>query len=84
MPILEQRCIKCHGGEKTEAGLSLKSYATIMQGGKDGQVVAPGDPASSLLVKLVVEGKMPKRAPHLKQAEVDIITAWVQAGAPNN
>jgi len=84
MPIFEQRCIKCHGGDQTAAGLSLKDYAAIMRGGQDGPAVIAGGPANSLLVKLVVAGEMPKRAPRLAQAEVDIIAAWVQAGAPDN
>ena len=61
-PILDQKCAKCHGGEKTEEGLSFKTYADLMKGSDNGAVIKPGSAADSDFVKLVVNGKMPKRA----------------------
>lgn len=84
LPIMEKSCVKCHGGEKTEAMLSLKDYAGIMAGSENGPVVKPGDAANSDFVKLVAQGKMPKRANRLPDAQVKILTDWVNAGAPNN
>ncbi len=84
LPILQQSCIKCHGGEKTEADLSLKDYAGVMAGSENGPVVIPGNAAESDFVRLVAEGKMPKRANRLPEAQVKILTDWVNAGAPNN
>ena len=80
-PIFEQSCVKCHGGsDGKKGGLSLKTYDDLMQGGKDGQVIVPGDAANSMLVQAIAEGKMPKRAAKLPQAQIDTIAAWV-AGA---
>ncbi len=85
IPIFEQNCVQCHsGGALASGGLSLTSYDTIIKGGNSGLAVVPGDAANSRLVNYVVAGKMPQGGPHLPQAEVDLITAWVQAGAPNN
>jgi len=84
MPIFEQSCIKCHGGDKTEASLSLKDYAKLMAGSENGPVVKPGSAADSELVKLVAAGKMPKRANRLPDNQIKILTDWVNAGAPNN
>jgi len=84
LPIMQQSCIKCHGGEKTEAGLSLKDYAGIMAGSENGPVVMPGNAAESDFVRLVAQGKMPKRANRLPDSQVKILTDWVNAGAPNN
>ena len=83
-PIIESRCINCHGGERTEDGLSLGTYDEIMAGSKNGPVVVPGDPANSLLVELVANQKMPKRGPKLTPPQVQIISDWVATGAPNN
>ena len=84
-PILEQSCVKCHGGsDGVKGGLSLKSHADLMKGGKDGQVVVPGDAANSMMVQSIVEGKMPKRGTKLSQAQIDTISAWVTAGAKND
>ena len=84
MPLIQSRCINCHGGERTEAGLSLASYNGIMAGSENGPVVVPGDPANSLLVELVTNQKMPKRGPKLTPPQVQIISDWVAAGALNN
>jgi len=47
-------------------------------------VVVPGDVNKSLLVELISNQKMPKRGPKLTPPQVQIITEWVAAGAPNN
>ena len=84
MPIFQQSCIKCHGGEKTEALLSLKDHAALLAGSENGPVVKPGNAAESDLVTLVANGKMPKRANRLPDNQIKILTDWVNAGAPNN
>lgn len=84
MPILQDSCISCHGGQRTSAGLDLKSYASLMSGGQDGLAVIPGDAASSPLVTLSESGKMPKRGSKLTPEQIQILKDWVNAGAPNN
>lgn len=84
-PILEQNCVKCHGGSDGRKGdLSLKTYDDLMQGGQNGKIVLPGNAVNSPLVEVIMSGKMPKRAPKLAQSAIDTISAWVAAGAPNN
>jgi mono/diheme cytochrome c family protein len=84
MPIIQSRCINCHGGERVEKGLNLGSYADLMAGSENGPVIVPGDAANSLLVELVTNQKMPKRGPKLTPPQVQIISDWVAAGALNN
>src|SRR5438132_13374913 len=43
-PLLAERCFKCHGGEKTKAGLRLTSRASILSGGDSGPAGVPGTP----------------------------------------
>jgi mono/diheme cytochrome c family protein len=83
-PIFNQICVKCHGGEEVKEGLSLKTYAEIMQGSDNGAVIAPGDPANSLLVDMIQKGKMPKRGPRLLPKQIQAIVDWVTAGAQDN
>lgn len=84
MPILKNRCLKCHGGEETKEGLSVASYEALMAGSQNGPVVIPGDPDNSLLVQQLLNGKMPKRGPKLTPDQIQIIIEWVRMGAPNN
>jgi len=84
LPILESRCLNCHGGQRTSEGLSLKTYDSLMAGSQNGAVVTPGDAANSLFISLSAEGKMPKRGPKLTPAEIELLTNWVNAGAQNN
>ena len=84
LPILESRCIGCHGGERTQEGLVLRTQADIMAGSDNGPVVLPCDAANSLLVELVTTQKMPKRGPKLTPPQVQLITDWVNQGALDN
>lgn len=89
-PIIERRCIKCHGGPKDdgtlriEEGLDLRTFAGLLEGSFNGPVIEPGNAEESYLVELIVEGEMPKREPRLLPAEIRAITDWVNAGAPDN
>jgi len=87
-PILDQNCARCHGGLNRRGGLSLDTRAAMLQGGHDGAVIVPGDPAKSLLVRLIRhEGPaddpmpMPPKKPKLSDADIAVVTAWVKAGA---
>jgi len=83
-PILQSRCLNCHGGESTREGLSVKTYADLMAGSTNGPVIVPGDAANSLLVELVATQKMPKRGAKLTPNQVQLITDWVNQGALDN
>ena len=77
--IFQQKCAACHGSGAM-AGLNLTTYATAMKGGKDGPVIAPGDPTNSLLIK-----KQSGATPHFGQlsaTELQLVTDWIKAGAP--
>jgi hypothetical protein len=71
-----------------KGGLSLQTKASTLKGGRDGVVIVPGDPANSLLVKLIRhEGPaddpmpMPQKADKLSDADIATIERWVKAGA---
>jgi len=83
-PIIQSRCINCHGGDRTEADLVLRSFDDLMAGSENGAVIVPGDASNSLLVKLITELEMPKRGPKLTPVQIQTITDWVNQGALNN
>ncbi len=83
-PILAERCLECHSQDKRKGGLSLATYADVLEGGKDGAVVRPGNSANSLLVHRVVgdvEPRMPKDELPLADAEIALIRSWIDDGA---
>ena len=84
LPVLERRCVQCHGGQKTEEGLSLKTYAGVLAGSWNGPVVEPGSATGSLLVEQILSGKMPKKGPRLLPSEIQAIRDWIDAGALDN
>lgn len=83
-PILEAKCIKCHGVEQVKEGLKLLTYDDLMTGSFNGPVIVPGNADESLLVQLIVRGKMPNRGPKATDEELQIIRDWVNQGALNN
>ena len=84
LPILQSRCLNCHGGDRVEEGLIVKSYTDIMAGSDNGPVLIPGDANGSLFVELVVNKEMPKRGPKLTPPQVQLIVDWVNQGALDN
>jgi hypothetical protein len=84
MPLLQSRCLNCHGGDRLEEGLSMKTYADLLAGSDNGAVITPGDADGSLLVELVVTNKMPKRGPKLTPPQAQLIIDWINQGALDN
>jgi cytochrome c553 len=82
-PILVERCVGCHGPEKTKGGLRLDSRAGALTGGDSGPAVEPGDVDASLLAEAIRHDgdvRMPPKS-KLAQAEIDALTAWIARGA---
>lgn len=89
IPILLRRCTVCHGLRRSEAGLDLRSKASILRGGKSGPAMVVGKPEESLLIKKTRAGQMPPRdrlvevsVKPIEPAEIDTIAKWIAAGAP--
>jgi Planctomycete cytochrome C len=84
LPILNSRCLNCHGGDRIQEGLLLRTHAEVMAGSDNGPVIAPGDASNSLLVELISSQKMPKRGPKLTPPQTQLIIDWVNQGALDN
>lgn len=78
LPIFNTSCVKsCHNPTDLQGGISLTSYDEISQETKFGQVIPRinHDPGYSV---------MPPGGVKLSQCSLDKITAWVNAGYPDN
>jgi hypothetical protein len=87
-PIFDSNCAgsQCHVPGPT-FGLSLGSYAQLMQGGNSGAVVIPGDPDNSVIIRRLegdIQPQMPFQRQPLPQATIDLIRDWIAAGAHDN
>ena len=83
-PILQSRCLLCHGGQRTEKGLNISTYDHLIAGSEKGPVLVPGDAANSKLIQLIEQGKMPKRGPKVTPDQLAVLIEWINAGALNN
>ena len=77
-PILQAKCIACHGATNPQAKLDLRSPEAILRGGASGPVVSPGSSDKSLLITKVITGQMPPGSKKLTAAEIDQLTGWVE------
>lgn len=82
-PILEQHCLRCHGGDQPKGELSLASAAALAKGGESGAAIAAGKPDESLLVDFISGEKpeMPKGEAPLSAEQVSVIRRWIEEGA---
>ena len=71
----------CHD-PGTQKGLDLstseKGWSTIQHR------LSPGQAAASELIKVLRSGEMPDGRPKMPAADIDRISAWIQAGAQDN
>ena len=82
-PILKANCIACHKPGKSKGGLDLTTYAALLKGGDDGQMIKPGDAIASRLFETIRgdEPEMPKESEPLLPREIDLIKRWIAQGA---
>lgn len=71
LPLIQNKCATaCHNAFSTNAGGPLTNYAQIK--------------AKAELVKFMVETRQMPQVGSLTDAEIKVISCWVDAGAENN
>ena len=86
-PILNTKCISCHGGVKETAGFSLFSRADALRPTKSGKpAIIPGAANQSELIKRLLsddeDERMPYHAEPLSADEIAKMKSWINQGAP--
>ena len=76
--LMQAKCVQCHSDKVTLGDLDLSSYQTALKGGKGGVGIAPGDPDGSLVVAIQKAGG---HAGQLTPEELELLAAWIKAGA---
>lgn len=83
-PILQNKCIRCHGGGKNKGKFKIDTRETILEGGVSGPSAVVGDSTNSLLVRLVSgtdpDSVMPPEGTPLTAEQVGILRAWIDQG----
>ena len=85
-PILNKRCITCHGGVKQNAGFSVLFRSQALDTTESGKyAIVPGDPEHSEMIRRITshdpEYRMPYKEEPLSKGEIDILTEWIKEGA---
>jgi hypothetical protein len=86
-PILETKCYSCHGANKQKGKLRMDDTLALMKGGKDGEIIEPGNAASSELIRRLLlpvdhEDHMPpKEKPQPTESQVALLHWWINNGA---
>lgn len=86
-PIFESKCYSCHNKTKKKGKLRLDEPAFILKGGKDGEVIKPGNADESDMMRRLLlprndEDHMPpKEKPQLKDNEIALLHWWITTGA---
>lgn len=87
-PIMQAKCVSCHGTEKKKGKLQLHDFASIMKGGGDGAntVIAKNTKDSLMLVRANLptdddEHMPPSDEPQLTKEELALIKWWIETGA---
>lgn len=82
LPVLESRCVECHGPTRAKGGLRLDSLEHAL--GVDEWVIAPGDPdASDMIVRITAaedeDGAMPPKGERLSSAQIHAVRVWIES-----
>ena len=79
-PILEAKCVRCHGAQRRDGKLDLRTLDAIRQGGVSGPAIKPGNPTKSLLIELIHYDEMPprKEQPRVTPAELKLLRSWIE------
>ena len=93
-PIIEDRCLDCHGEPYVKngrtihpkAGLALDTYEAVLKGNLDGEIIDRGDhEESTLFVVITLDPDdseiMPPKGDPLTAEEIELFKQWIDEGA---
>ncbi len=81
--IFRSRCLECHGGSKTNAGVKVLDHDLLVN---RKHKIVPGKPEASPLFQLITaddDAVMPPAGqPRLSPADIEAVRQWIATGAP--
>ena len=85
-PILNERCILCHGGVRRKGGLSLSFRSEAIDTTESGKrAIVPGDPGASEMMRRITlhdpDERMPQEDDPLSPEDVKKLRRWIAEGA---
>jgi hypothetical protein len=85
-PILNKRCIACHGGVRKKGGFSLLFREEALDTTESGKfAIVPGHPEKSEMIRRLTlndpEERMPFKHDPLPNEEIELLTTWIKQGA---
>lgn len=85
-PIFKRSCNGCHNPNKLKGEVDTSSFVGFAKPGKHGPNYLPGQPAKSSVIEQISgkEPDMPKEGDPLTEAEISLITRWIQEGAKDD
>lgn len=85
-PVLMQSCYACHGVNDPQENFTMKTFDSLLRGGRSGVAILAGRGSDSLLVKKLkgkdIEGqRMPLNRKPLADDVIAMIQRWIDEGA---
>jgi hypothetical protein len=89
IPVMLLRCAACHGAQRQDGGLDLRTPASMRKGGASGPAFVAGDPDASRMIQRIESEACPPQELLLKffvkrppSNEVALLRDWIAAGGP--
>ena len=79
-PLLNSRCVKCHGPLQPKGDLNLSTLRGLARGGESGVAVVPGKPDESVFWQRLASDEMPPKDP-LNAKDKTTFRKWIESGA---
>ncbi|GAB4148385.1 MAG: hypothetical protein Tsb009_22100 [Planctomycetaceae bacterium] len=83
-PFMVNLCLNCHNDRRKSGGLSIATFEKMMQGGKSGRVILPGNLDGSRMWDLVGKQqpfKMPRGQALITRTNWRNLKTWIEEGA---
>ncbi|MBO9565571.1 MAG: DUF1553 domain-containing protein [Niastella sp.] len=85
-PIINKKCISCHGGVKRQGGFSLLFRSEALANTESGKpAIIPGKPGQSEMIRRLTlkdhEERMPYHEEPLTEEEINTLSTWIKQGA---